>query len=366
MEDNRMICSHCGAIIEDEEQYETINGNPVCSDCVERYATYCDHCGAVIWTTDAYRDDSTTLCESCYNNYYTHCHNCGDLVHENDAYRIDGYDYCSECYSDEMDSSNSINEYGYKPTPIFYGNDRRYFGVELEIDEGGKDSDYADELLEIGNATNDHIYIKTDGSLDDGLEIVTHPMTLDYHKGFCWDEIMRKAIRLGYRSHQTSTCGLHIHVNRDSLGDSYEEQEAVISRILYFVEQHWNEMLKFSRRSEVSMNRWASRYGYESSPKAIMEKAKKGNCGRYAAVNLCNSHTIEFRLFRGTLKYNTLIAAIEIVNQICELAVSLSDFQMARLSWSEFVSGIKEPELIQYLKERNLYINEKIHFEEEV
>ena len=134
MEDNRMICSHCGAIIEDDEQYETINGNPVCSDCVERYATYCDHCGAVIWTTDAYGDDSTTLCESCYNNYYTHCHNCGDLVHENDAYRIDGYDYCSECYSDEMDSSNSINEYGYKPTPIFYGNDRRYFGVELEID----------------------------------------------------------------------------------------------------------------------------------------------------------------------------------------------------------------------------------------
>ena len=114
------------------------------------------------------------------------------------------------------------------------------------------------------------------------------------------------------------------------------------------------------------MNRWASRYGYESSPKAIMEKAKKGNCGRYAAVNLCKSHTIEFRLFRGTLKYNTLIAAIEIVNQICELAVSLSDYQMARLSWSEFVSGIKEPELIQYLKERNLYINEKIHFEEEV
>jgi hypothetical protein len=307
MEDNRMICSHCGAIIEDDEQYETINGNPVCSDCVERYATYCDHCGAVIWTTDAYGDDSTTLCERCYNNYYTHCHNCGDLVHENDAYRIDGYDYCSECYSDEMDSSNSINEYGYKPTPIFYGNDRRYFGVELEIDEGGKDSDYADELLEIGNATNDHIYIKTDGSLDDGLEIVTHPMTLDYHKGFCWDEIMHKAIRLGYRSHQTSTCGLHaegrsqaeplyrshqtstcglhVHVNRDSLGDSYEEQESVISRILYFVEQHWNEMLKFSRRSEVSMNRWASRYGYESSPKAIMEKAKKGNCGRYAAVN---------------------------------------------------------------------------------
>ena len=34
------------------------------------------------------------------------------------------------------------------------------------------------------------------------------------------------------------------------------------------------------------MNRWAARYGYEHTPKAIMDKAKKGNNGRYAAVNL--------------------------------------------------------------------------------
>ena len=33
------------------------------------------------------------------------------------------------------------------------------------------------------------------------------------------------------------------------------QQDEVISRILYFVEHHWNEMLKFSRRSEYAMNR---------------------------------------------------------------------------------------------------------------
>ena len=49
----------------------------------------------------------------------------------------------------------------------------------------------------------------------------------------------------------------------------------MISRILYFVEHHWNELLKFSRRSEYAMNRWAARYGYEHTPKAIMDKAKK-------------------------------------------------------------------------------------------
>lgn len=71
-------------------------------------------------------------------------------------------------------------------------------------------------------------------------------------------------------------------------------------------------------------------------------------------------------LFRGTLKYNTLIATLELVNKICELAVLMDDEEIAKLSWSEFVAGIKEPELIQYLKERSLYINEKVTTEEEM
>lgn len=220
--------------------------------------------------------------------------------------------------------------------------------------------------MNIANDNEEHIYIKGDGSLDDGMDIVSHPMSLEYHKYFCWEDIMHKAVYLGYRSHQTSTCGLHIHVNRDSLGETVGDQELVISRILYFVEHHWNELLKFSRRSESAMNRWAARYGYENSPKAIMEKAKKGSCGRYAAVNLCNYSTVEFRLFRGTLKRNTLIAALQLVNEMCNAAVFMSDCEIQALSWSEFVSKLTEPELIQYLKERKLYINDEIENEEDL
>ena len=97
-----------------------------------------------------------------------------------------------------------------------------------------------------------------------------------------------------------------------------------------------------------------------------MDKAKKGNNGRYAAVNLCNYQTIEFRLFRGTLKYNTFIAAIELVNKICDTAMYNTDESLARTSWSDFVSGITETELIRYLKERRLYINEDIENEEDM
>ena len=265
--------------------------------------------------------------------------------------------------------ATKIHEYNYKPDPIFYGDSKRYFGVELEIDEGGKNSDNADTLLGIGNRVAEHIYIKSDGSLNDGMEIVTHPMSLRYHKDkMPWVDIMRSAIRMDYRSHKTSTCGLHVHVNRTAFGSTREAQDECISRVLYFVEHHWLELLKFSRRTEYQMNRWAARYGYKNTPKEILEDAKKGCNGRYACVNITNYHTIEFRMFRGTLKYNTLIATLELVDKICELATNLTDSELKSVSWSDFVGSLDDstdPELITYLKERQLYINTPITSEED-
>ena len=43
-----------------------------------------------------------------------------------------------------------------------------------------------------------------------------------------------------------------------------------------------------------------------------------------------------------------------------------SDDEVKKLAWSDFVSDVTEPELIQYLKERRLYVNEQIESEVEV
>ena len=85
-------------------------------------------------------------------------------------------------------------------------------------------------------------------------------------------------------------------------------------------------------------------------------------------MNLTNYDTIEFRIFRGTLKTNTLIATLEFVEELCSVAVSHSDEGMAELTWTEFVSRLSPdqyPELIQYLKERRLYVNEPVSAAEE-
>ena len=179
--EEKIYCSHCGAVIEDDD-YSTVNGQIVCSECIERYCCVCDRCGATVWDSDAYGDEYTNLCQHCYDNYYTRCQTCEALMHIDDAYHYGDGDYCSECYHDIINENSSIKEYSYKPEPIFYGDNSRYFGVELEIDVAGKDCEYADELLNIANEDKEHIYIKSDGSLNDGMEIVTHPMTLDYHK----------------------------------------------------------------------------------------------------------------------------------------------------------------------------------------
>ena len=178
---------------------------------------------------------------------------------------------------------------------------------------------------------------------------------------------MDRATSLGYRSHQARTCGLHVHVNRDALGDSESEQDAVIARILYFFERHWEELLKFSRRTQRQLEQWANRYGYQDHPMEILDHAKKGyGGGRYSSINLQNPDTIEFRIFRGTLKYNTLLATLQLVNRDCDVALFLSDLEVKGMSWTTFAAGCQEPELIQYLKERRIYVNEPIQTEEEL
>ena len=49
-----------------------------------------------------------------------------------------------------------------------------------------------------------------------------------------------------------------------------------------------------------------------------------------------NEDTIEFRLFRGTLRYNTFMATLQLVDEICNAAISLSDREFERMAWSDF------------------------------
>lgn len=353
------------------ERLTEVGGQVLCPDCLEEHTVVCRECEERILREDNAGTDNLPLCQDCYDDRYATCSRCGVIIRQDRAcYHSSDEDeetpYCGSCFAALR--QDGINDYSYKPVPIFYGAGPRYFGVELEIDGAGEDSGNANDLMSIANRRQELIYCKHDGSLADGFEIVTHPMSLEFHQNdMPWAEVMREAVSMGYTSHQAGTCGLHVHVNRDAFGNAEGLQDVRIARILYFFEKNWEELLKFSRRTQGQLNQWAARYGYKDQPREILDHAKKGGeGGRYSCVNLQNRDTIEFRMFRGTLKYNTLIATLQLVDRVCEVALNLSDAQIKELSWTTFVAGCHAPELVRYLKEQRLYVNELVKGEAEV
>ena len=365
------ICSVCGCVISEEDRRE-FNGQDICADCLDDHTCVCACCGERIWNEDDAGGSYIHLCQGCYDRYYTTCEDCGRIISYDDAYYADDDEedgpYCYDCY-ERRHSHRVIQNYYFKPEPVFFGKGPRYFGVELEIDGSGESDCNAEAILNQANSCgSERVYAKHDGSLDNGFELVTHPMSYEYHMNeLPWCDILDEARQLGYLSHRANTCGLHVHVSRDAFGETRAEQEPCIARILYFVEKHWEELLKFSRRTPRQLERWAARYGLKENPADILDHAKKGyHAGRYTCVNLENHDTIEFRMFRGTLKLNTLLATLQMVNRICDVALFMSDDEVKAMSWTTFVSGCTQPELVQYLKERRLYVNEPIDTEEEV
>ena len=85
-------------------------------------------------------------------------------------------------------------------------------------------------------------------------------------------------------------------------------------------------------------------------------------------MNLQSSDTVEFRMFRRTLKTNTFLATLKLVDRVCDVAINLFDEELRSLARTTFVSGITEdccPELVRYLKERRLYASEPVKIEPE-
>ena len=363
----KQVCDSCGCVPA-EGRLIAFDGRHFCSSCLEQDTVVCIHCGDRIWREDNAGDDRSPLCPRCFDRCYTSCSCCGHLIPENESFYLEGEDpYCRRCW-EQLDRGTNIHDYSFKPSPVFYGEGPRFFGVELEIDGAGEDGANARQLLDIANRGQRRLYCKHDGSLDDGFELVTYPMSLDYHlREMPWAEVLAAARSMGYTSHQARTCGLHIHVSRRAFGETEARQDEAVARILYFFEKFWEELLKFSRRTPRQLERWAARYGYREQPRDILEHAKKGcGSGRYTCVNLTNPGTIELRMFRGTLKQNTLIATLQLADRICDAALHLSDQELKALSWTTFVSCCQAPELVRYLKERRLYVNDPVDGEEEV
>ena len=341
----------------------------ICSKCFKEKFSRCACCGGISLKSEL--NDNTGFCDMCVTNgSVIRCDSCGDYYLKDHTTKVAGRIYCNNCYN----NIEFLFNYSYKPRPIFYGDDGKvttdlnnlFLGVELEVDCG----DYNRQLVRDISALcgGSFFYCKRDGSLeDDGFEIVTHPATLEFHmKHAPWTEVIRLCRSYGYLSDQTYTCGLHIHVNRTFFGNTEDEQDLHIAKLILLITQFWDDyIIPFSRRRSYNLDRWAKKFDtpviYESdSEKCVSNKIldKVDESDRYQGINLQNSHTVEFRFFKGTLNIQTLFAAFQFTDRISRYAKRI---KLSRVSASKWMSvfGIKSipSELKDYLKLRNLYEN---------
>lgn len=240
-----MTCVCCGAEIHRDEVC-FVGDQPLCRDCADEETFVCDNCGFRHWNSDNQGDNRYDLCPSCREEYFVTCSECGRLIPNSEAWYADDDDdtppYCESCYREKV--GDALHPYSYKPSPIFYGDGPLYLGVELEVDGAGQSASHARTVLNVINRREEYAYMKTDGSLDDGLELVTHPCTLEEHRTKVpWSDTVAAFREMHYNSHNAGTCGLHVHVNRDALGEHSAAQDETISKILYLFERFWQEIL---------------------------------------------------------------------------------------------------------------------------
>jgi hypothetical protein len=206
----------------------------------------------------------------------------------------------------------------------------RSLGVELEVerrDDSTQDlHDIARALLEAGNGTGARqMFAEHDGSLNDGFELISQPMGLDGHR-VLWSHVLNSSAVRELRSHDTTTCGLHVHVTRAGLS------RLQIAKAVVFLNDPRNE--QFIRAI-------ARRYGngYCKLKNVRMGGAASSH-DRYEMLNLTSSRTVEFRLFRGTLRAGTVLACIEFAHALLEWA---KDAACNAITWQSFVTWLYAP-----------------------
>jgi hypothetical protein len=356
-----MTCYRCDNIETINDTFHVVDGDDWCEACTERRAYWCEACEEYNSHGTSYVSDRQEhWCEMCLNDAYW-CDSC-------DEWNSDGCDSCSD-----EDGMRIIHDYSYRPDAIFHStdkNERLFFGLEIEVEAGDnlrESANYAHQLEAL-----DLAYLKHDGSLNSGFEIVTHPMSHEFFKNEAqelWDTIEQLRSNSAYRvkSWDTKTCGLHIHISRTGFSGGahmhrflnlvYSNPE-FYSTLAGRTSDQWAKFTDIYRndykRDSNGERIWDMDNGYEvTTTRTFKHKLSTDrNSDRYSAVNTNNQATLEMRIFRGSVNGNTIKAQIDLAHASVEYTRTLTvqDVREGALSadnfmWYVFQNEALYPEL---------------------
>jgi len=286
------ICSTC--MDNSEEVLENLN------------ASSCSLCGIYVCTecTPRHEDYEEYWCWAHWHEFFRFCTGC-DRDRDIESWAHD-FDMCNECAEEQYDMG-SLHEWDYRPTLIFhpelpYPNTSLYTGMEIEMSWGDVNS--MQRKIWLGKLDPDILFAKSDSSVSNGFEVVTHPMQPKWALKHFPYHLFDEALELGALETHGST-GTHIHMNKESFTPQH---------LWKFMQLHFR-LAKFcgdvgGRGTNASYGRLESDSGSRgdvvAQRRALMNIVKKKgpitDFDRYVALNLRNEYTIEMRYMRGGIK----------------------------------------------------------------
>lgn len=332
-----IVCDDCGEL-EFGDESANVDGHLVCRTCIRNNYVYSHYLGEYIpdhRSVTALDSSGSEVCLDCDDIP-------GDFHYDDDLEMYVHDDYATQILRDYHDSKHDQEPISDKWTERF----GRFMGVELEVEVG--DGDRARIVERLNDAINGgevghRVFFERDGSLQNGFEVITQPMSLQKIRetfGF----LNQRNLVGGLKSHDTTTCGLHIHVSRQGLSSLQ------IAKMVCFVNDPDNKWM-----IEAVARRYST--GYCTIREKRMGTAHM-SADRYEAINLTNRKTIEFRIFKGSLKYDAVVAAAEFVHALVEFTKP-SESSLKSINASGFLNFVqkKMPKecatFLRYLGERS-------------
>lgn len=403
-EGDYFCCANCGDHFSYAELNDTGNGDNVCDHCLYHSYTECDYCHSYYPNHDMHYADGSdeNVCDDCWDNNYEECCGCGEMFQRDNMYMREGDWYCRYCYEErEEEAPEPMTEHeilgtkdmqkvmpptnvlGYHSnTPRCFFRDEsseppisKYFGIELEIDvpESKQDGQHRASVVNaVLTALNtdenrqnwNHWTAMNDGSTSGyGFELISQPMTIKYMEQAKIIERLCDALQIakdeGYRSHDTSTCGLHFHVSKNALSE-----ECIVNAMM-LVDKFWDVVFKMSRRNKNNI-RWGKKMDcfcylesdFNMQHNQMIDNVKNPHFAedRYDAINLTNDHTIELRVCKGTMKKNTIMASLHFFDFLLELGEAETRYRIFMMTKEEFIDKAKEyhPSIKTYFEERDI------------
>lgn len=332
-DDSYGYCCSCDNIFHNDDLiWVEERDESYCESCHDRRFTRCRHCDSSIDgddQDDCHETQDGLVCDSCFEEYYAECVSCEEQARREWGRWRDDEFTCGNCLEN---STAMVRQHSYKPRAKFFklreeaGEQKDpgatlFFGFELEVENVKNENRIDDVCLMSDKFWDDHkmtglTYYKHDGSLSYGVEIVSHPMSWEFINSHRAEfvEWLTKIKSMGFRSWSTKTCGLHIHMNKTAFNGQR------MYKFMKFFHENGDFIFTCSgRKTYDEMSQWAQIDNEGATKANLAYEAKhkaKQKFGRYFAVNLEPSRTMEIRIFKGTLNGGSFLRAFELLRSL--------------------------------------------------